>query len=292
VTAPGRLAPVRDLAGLAKVDPLAARRRLLPLPLSRLLSSTIGMHAGVFVLFIGFWYLCAYVLVDPDLRFLLPSPHEVINVAFLQPDNLRELLDGLALSARVAMTGLALAAVIGTALAILMSQSRLFERLVYPYAVLLQTVPVLALVPLFGYWFGFGFTSRVMVCVLIAIFPIIANTLFGLRSVDAGLHDLFTLHQAGPLARLLKLRLPAALPAAFTGLRISSGASVIGAIVGDFFFQQGQPGIGQLIYIYPKRLQSEMLFAAVILASALGLAVFLVFGSIARRVTAWHESSR
>lgn len=245
---------------------------------------------AVLVPLIALWYAGTYLLVDPDLRFLLPPPHAVVRVAFLDPDNRDELFQALGLSARVAMTGLAFAAVIGTFFAVVMSQSRLLERSFYPYAVVLQTVPILALVPLFGYWFGFGFVSRVLVCVLIAIFPIIANGLFGLRSVDPGLRDLFVLHRAGPVARLFKLHLPAALPAMFTGLRIASGGSVIGAIVGDFFFQQGQPGIGQLIYIYPKRLQSEMLFGAVILACLFGLVVFGVFGVIARRVNAWHES--
>ncbi len=245
---------------------------------------------GVFIFAILVWYLISLLVIDEGRRFLLPTPDAVVQVAFLDPVNLRELMAGLGLSARVALTGLALATVLGLALAMLMSQARWLEKSLYPYAVVLQTVPILALVPLLGYWFGFGFESRVLTCVLIAIFPIVANSLFGLRSVDPGLHQLFSLHGADRLTRLLKLQLPAALPAIFTGLRISAGAAVIGAVVGDFFFQQGQPGIGQLIYIYPRRLQSEMLFAAVILASLLGLAVFWLFGLASRRVTAWHAS--
>src|SRR6185503_8200595 len=117
----------------------------------------------------------------------------------------------------------------------------------------LQTVPILALVPMFGFWFGFGFASRVLVCALIGVFPILANTLFGLRSVAGNHHDLFTLHRAGRLTRLVKLQIPAAAPSIFTGLRIAAGLSVIGAIVGDFFFKQGQPGIGILIELYRQR---------------------------------------
>jgi NitT/TauT family transport system permease protein len=272
--------PVVDPTALAAQVQTAPRRRLW-----ELVPPTL-----VLLLVLGVWYAGSYLLVDPGLRFLLPPPHAVLEVAFLDADNLTELLGGLALSARVAMTGLATAVAVGVGLAILMSQARWLEHSLYPHIVVLQTVPVLALVPLFGYWLGYGYASRVLVCVLIALFPIVANTLFGLRSVDPGLHDLFTLHRAGRVTRLVKLQLPAALPAIFTGLRISAGLSVIGAIVGDFFFQQGQPGIGQLIYVYPKRLQSEMLFAAVILASLFGLVVFWIFGVLARRVTAWHES--
>ncbi|GHJ44285.1 nitrate ABC transporter permease [Catellatospora sp. TT07R-123] len=240
---------------------------------------------------LALWYLGSYVLIDADRRFLLPPPHEVVRVA-ADPDNLTELLAGLGLSAQVAGLGLLLAALLGLLLAALMSQARWIERAVYPYAVLLQTVPILALVPLFGFWFGFGLPSRVLTCVLIALFPITANTLFGLRSTDPALHDLFTLHRASRWTRLVKLQLPAALPSILTGLRISAGAAVIGAIVGDFFFQQGQPGLGQLIYLYPRRLQSELLFAAVGLASLLGLAVFWLFGAVARYATAWHDSQQ
>jgi NitT/TauT family transport system permease protein len=241
---------------------------------------------------IGIWYAVTYLVLAPDRRFLLPPPHAIVRVAFLDRANLAELLNALLLSATVAAIGLGIAVAAGMAAAIAMSQARWIERSCYPYLVVLQTVPVLALVPLFGFWFGFGLTSRVLVCVLVALFPIVANTLFGLRSVSTVHHELFTLHRAGRRARLLKLQLPAALPSIFTGLRISAGLSVIGAIVGDFFFKQGEPGIGILIDIYRQRLQSEQLFAAVILSSLLGVVVFWVFGLLSRRaVGAWHESA-
>jgi NitT/TauT family transport system permease protein len=240
---------------------------------------------------LGVWYGISYLLLSPERRFLVPPPHSVAEVGFGTPDNLIELLQALLLSGTVALLGLSIAFTAGTTLAIVMHQARWLERSLYPYAVVLQTVPILALVPLFGFWFGFGLPSRVLVCVLIALFPIIANTLFGLQSVEGSHHDLFTLHGAGRMTRLWKLELPAALPAIFTGLRISAGASVIGAIVGDFFFKQGEPGIGILIDLYRARLQSEQLFAAVILSSSLGVIVFWCFGFLARCVVGgWHAS--
>jgi NitT/TauT family transport system permease protein len=203
------------------------------------------------------------------------------------------LLDALWLSIRVAFIGLFIATLLGMLLAIAMSQARWVERSLYPYAVLTQTIPILAMVPLFGFWFGFGYVSRVLVVVLFCIFPIIANTLFGLRSVEQDHHDLFTLHDAGRLTRLWKLQLPAALPSIFTGLRISAGLAVIGAIVGDFFFKQGAPGIGILIDLYRSRLQSEQMFAAIIVSSLLGVIVFWSFGFLARRVVGgWHRSAQ
>jgi NitT/TauT family transport system permease protein len=251
-----------------------------------------GPPVAVFAVFIGIWYFVSYVLLDPQRRFLVPPPHAVVQVAFLQRDNLQELLNSLWLSTRVAFIGLAIAVLIGTALAVAMSQARWIERSLYPYAVLTETVPILAMVPLFGFWFGFGSVSRILVVVIFSIFPIIANTLFGLQSVDQEHHDLFTLHGASRLTRLWKLQFPAALPAIFTGLRISAGLAVIGAIVGDFFFKQGDPGIGILIDLYRSRLQSEQMVAAIILSSLLGVVVFWLFGFIARRVVgSWHESA-
>jgi NitT/TauT family transport system permease protein len=264
------------------------RRRRGPLDLLRLALPPFLLFAVV----IGLWYLVSYQILDTQRRFLLPPPHRIVEIAFLDRGNFEVLLRALALSAGVAMLGLAVAAVLGIGLAVLMSQARWIERAVYPWAVVLQTIPVLALAPLIGFWFDFGLFSRTLVCVLIAIFPIISTTLFGLRGVDRADHDLFTLYGSSRGKRLRKLEWPAALPAIFAGLRIAAGLSVIGAIVGDFFFKQGAIGIGQLMDIYRQNLRSEQLFGAVILASLLGLTVFWVFGWLAHRVVgSWHETA-
>jgi NitT/TauT family transport system permease protein len=255
----------------------------------------LALAVPPFLLFcavIGLWYLISYKVLDAERRFLLPPPHAVVETAFLDRGNLEALLRALALTAGVAMAGLAVAIVLGIGLGVLMSQARWVERAVYPWAVVLQTIPILALVPLIGFWFDFGLFSRILVCVLIAVFPIISTTLFGLRGVDRADHDLFTLYGASRWARLAKLMWPAALPAIFAGLRIASGLAVIGAIVGDFFFKQGQPGIGVLMEVYRQGLRSEQLFGAVILSSLLGLVVFWFFGWLARRVVgSWHETA-
>jgi NitT/TauT family transport system permease protein len=248
---------------------------------------------GSLAVAIGLWYAVSYLLLAPARRFLVPPPHQVLQVAVLDWTHLQPMLQALALTAQVALAGLAIAAALGITGAVVMSRARWLERSLYPYAVILQTIPILAIVPLIGLWFGFGFTSRIVVCVLIALFPLIANTLFGLQSVDRAHHDLFTLQKASGWARLRKLELPAALPAIFTGLRTSSGLSVIGAIVGDMFFKQGAPGIGTLLDVYRSRLQSEDLFAAIILASLFGVVVFALFTFLSRlAVGSWHASGR
>jgi NitT/TauT family transport system permease protein len=231
----------------------------------------------VFVGVLLLWSLASRVLLDADRRFLLPPPEEVLRKGLLDGANLAELLGALWSTTRVALVGLGIAMVLGVALAIVMSQARWVEYSLYPYAIVLQTIPILAVVPLLGFWFGFDFGSRVIVCVLVSLFPLITNTLFGLKSVDAGHHDLFTLYGASRLQRLWRLQLPAALPAMITGFKISSGLSVIGAIVADFFFRQGDPGVGRLIDIYRQRLATEQLMTALFLSSLVGLALFFGF---------------
>jgi NitT/TauT family transport system permease protein len=246
-----------------------------------------------FGVIIGVWYYISDVGLSPMRRFLLPPPNQVIQGGILTWSNLSQILDGLALTARAAGIGFGIAAVLGISLAIVMSLAKAFERSIYPYAVILQTIPILAIVPVIGFAFGFNFRSRVLVCVMISLFPIITNTLFGLLSVDHGLHDLFSLHGAGRLRRLWKLQLPAALPNIFTGLRTSAGLSVIGAVVGDFQFLQGQPGIGALIQLYSNRLEPDQLYSAVLITSLFGVCVFSLVGFVSHRVIgAWHESAR
>ena len=242
--------------------------------------------------FVGIWYLLSYGLLEPRRRFLLRPPHEVVQVGFLDWDNFSDILESLWSSTKVAMIGLAIAICIGLILAIMMSQAKIVERAIFPFMVTLQSIPILAIVPLIAFWFGTGQRSRVVVCVIISLFPIIVNTLFGLQSADRGLHDLLTLHHADRVTRMRKLMFPAALPAVFAGLRISAGLTVIGAIVGDFFFGKGDAGIGQLLRRYANQLAGEELLAAVIMSSALGVTVFLSFGWLQQRaIGRWHETT-
>lgn len=246
---------------------------------------------------IGFWYFVTYVVLKPNRRFLMPAPHEVLMDGFLGTDRrgnavIPMLWNALVRSGTVAAIGLGVAIVIGVTTAVLMSQSAKIERAIFPYQVMLQAIPILALVPLIGFWFGYSTMPRVIVCVLIALFPIIVNTLFGLQSAERGMHELFTLQHASRLTRLRKLMFPAGLPAIFAGLRISAGLSVIGAIVGDFFFGQGTPGLGQVLKRATSNNESELLFAAVVVSCAFGVAVFLFFGWLSKRVTGrWHDTT-
>ncbi|MGO3187102.1 ABC transporter permease [Corynebacterium variabile] len=250
--------------------------------------ASVLLPLAVLAVVVAVWYLVSYVFLDESRRFLMPPPNQVVTEGLFGP-NAGEMWQALRQTTKIAMTGLLIAAVIGIVWAIVMAQSKRAETALFPYAVFLQCIPVLALVPLIGFWFGFGFSARVFVCVLIALFPMVSNTLFGLQSVDPGMRDLFALHKPSRLTVLRKLEMPAAMPSIFVGLRTSGGLAVVGAIVGDFFFKQGTPGIGVLLDNYRSRLQSPDLFAAIILASLLGVVVFLVFGLIGNRVVGrWY----
>ena len=253
----------------------------------------------VFGLFIGFWYLLSGVLLPPQKRFLLPTPHEVINEGFLvwrtgESRGFQPILLSLWDSAKVALIGLVITIIVGMALAILMSTSRWLERSTWPYLVAVQSAPVLALTPLIRALIDGAQKQRVLVVVLIAVFPIVSNTLFGLLSADKSQHELFTLQGASRWTRLAKLQFPAALPNIFVGLRISAGLAVIGAVVGDFYFRQGGVvGIGAQIDVYRNRLWGAELITAIIMASALGLVVFLFFGWLSRAaIGKWHITTR
>ena len=266
---------------------------------SRVRASDVIGPAVVFVLFIGFWYLLSTTLLPEQKRFLLPTPHKVLNEGFLtwqvgEQRGLYPILRSMWSSIQVALIGLMITIIVGTALATAMATRRWVERATWPYLVALQSAPILAMTPLIRALIDGVQTQRVLVVVLIAFFPIVNNTLFGLLSVEKSQHELFTLHGASKWTRLTKLQFPAAMPNIFVGLRISAGLSVIGAVVGDFYFRQGGVvGIGAQIDIYRGRLWGSELVAVIIVASLFGLVVFIVFGFLSKKaIGKWHTTTR
>ena len=259
----------------------------------------LGLRGGswwkvllILALLIGLWYVWAAVEAHNGLSFLVPYPHQVWTGGFENAESRSALLSALWHSVQVTFIGLAIAIVIGVVWAMIMAQARWAEQALFPYAVVLQCIPILALVPLIGGLEGTGFKARLIVTVMIALFPMVANTLFGLQSVDKGQRELFQLGGASRLTTLRKLQLPAAMPAIFVGLRTSAGLAVVGAIVGDQLFQRGTPGLGALIQLDNSRLLGPQLWAAILTASALGVVIFILFGLLGRLVVGrWHDFS-
>ena len=253
----------------------------------------------MFGVFIGIWYLYSTLAFEQAFqrRNALPYPHEVVEDGFLPlwdpRQGTREILGYMWPTVKVTLIGLGISIVVGVIIAVIMNMSKYFERAIFPYAVIAQTIPILAITPLLTQVFGDRLGVRLAVVFLIAVFPIITNTLFGLQSTDRLHHDLFTLNKTNRWTRLWKLELPTAIPALMTGIRISSGLAVIGAIVADFFFNQGDKGIGYFIRVRQQAAADRPdMLAGTITASLFGVVMFLIVGAItARAIRDWHDSA-
>ncbi len=227
-------------------------------------------------------FLIATLLAELAIRtlavspLLLPSPSAVGRAAWIYSGTL---WPALATTAGAVVAGLAASTVVGILAAIALASSRWVERAFYPYAIFFQIVPIVAIAPLLVIWFGYGWRAVVAAAFIVSVFPVIANTLAGLRAVDPALLDLFRLYGAGRRARLVKLELPWALPNLFTGLRIAAGLAVIGAIVGEFV---GGGGIGVVILEAMRQQRTDLVFAAILHASLLGLLLFAAVDGISR----------
>jgi NitT/TauT family transport system permease protein len=246
--------------------------------------------AIAFVILITVWQL-AVVIFKPQ-PFILPSPLNVVEAFQERGDRL---LSASWITFRGAALAFIASSLIGALVALLLVSVPFLYKGFFPYTVVLQAVPVVAVAPIIIIWFGVGLPAVVAIGVIIAIFPVIANTVIGLRSTDAGLKQLFQLYDATPWQTVFKLRLPAALPYFFTGLRIAAGSSVIGAIVGEYIGGMAgtKGGLGFLVIELSRRLQMSSLFATVLCAALLGILFFGVVSYFSNLfLKNWHESAR
>ena len=219
---------------------------------------------------VGVWQAATQLLGVQ--RYLLPSP---LHVGEAITEKFSVLLGAAMLTGVAALLGFVASLIVGVGVAVLFSMSRWVRAGFYPYAIFLQTVPIVAIAPLIVVWCGYGLQSVVLVAFIVSLFPIITNTTTGLLAVDRDLLDLFELYNARPAARLLKLKLPASIPYLVAGAKISAGMAVIGAIVGEFFLGFGSRfGLGYLIMQSSSQMKTDELFAAVLASTLLGLLVF------------------
>lgn len=238
---------------------------------------------GVLFLFLLSWEVSVRLYALPS--YLLPAPSAVLEAA---REHQALMLRASLLTAAGALGGFVASLVLGVLLALVFSQSRWIERSLFPYAVFLQTVPIVAIAPLIILWFGTGFQSVVLVACMVSIFPIITNTTAGLTHVPRPLLELFEVHNASRVQVLFQLRLPYSLPYVVTGARISSGLSVIGAIVGEFFagFSTQHQGLGYIIIMTSGQLKTAWLFASILASTLLGWLIFSSVGWLGDRLTA------
>jgi NitT/TauT family transport system permease protein len=222
--------------------------------------------------------------------YLFPKPSDI--AATLISD-WPTLLTALGMTLRVALQAFAAAIVIGTLIAFLFVQSRAIEKSFFPYAVLLQVTPVVAIAPLIIILVKNTQLALTICATVVALFPIISNTTLGLRSVDPGLANLFRMNRAGRLQTLFRLRIPSALPYFFGGLRISSGLALIGAVVAEFVAGTGGRSAGLAYEILQSGFQLDIprMFAALFLITLAGVGLFTLMTALSKLALGqWHES--
>jgi NitT/TauT family transport system permease protein len=223
--------------------------------------------------------------------YVLPGPLAV--AASLWTDG-PSLLGSLLVTLRVTLAALAAAAILGGAIALLFSMSRVLELSLFPYAVILQVTPIVAIAPLIIIWVREPFLALLVCAWIVAFFPIVANTTVGLNSADRNLLALFRLYGASRGQTLRYLKLPTALPYFLTGLRISGGLALIGAVVAEFVAGTGgaETGLAFRILEAGYRLAIPRLFAALFLLSLTGIVIYLVLDLLSRLLLRhWHESA-
>jgi NitT/TauT family transport system permease protein len=186
--------------------------------------------------------------------------------------------------------GFALSVVIGIPLATVIVFSRLAERILYPPMIASQAIPKVAIAPLFVVWMGFGVLPRVWIAFLIAFFPVVIDTVIGLRSVQPEMLQLGRSMGGGSLRVFLKLRLPNALPNIFAGLKVAIALAVVGAITGEFVGSQA--GLGYLLTSASGQMDTALVFAVLVTISVIAMVLFMIIEAVEKLVIPWHSSMR
>jgi NitT/TauT family transport system permease protein len=204
---------------------------------------------------------------------LLPTPRQCAMAAF---DNRAALIRGIYSTGVAAVVGLTAAITIGALVSIIFSQSRRLRLALFPYVVLLQTVPIVAIAPLLIIWSGYSLRTVVMATVIVCLFPIINSVTLGLMSVDRDMSDLFQLYGAGRFQRLWRLQIPSAISHLILGAKTSSGLAVVGAIVAEFFVGNGTDydGLGTLMTKWQGLAKTDAIIGAIFSSTILGVAMF------------------
>jgi NitT/TauT family transport system permease protein len=265
----------------------AVEERILGIPKSRWPGILAPLAMGA--IFLGFWEWIVWYREVP--HYILPGPVSIFTTLVT---DWATLSGALWVTLRITFAALIAAVSVGVALAILFTQSKWLERSLLPYAVILQVTPVVAIAPLIIIWVGDVNLSLLICAWIVAFFPILSNTILGLNSADHNLVSLFQLYGANRWQTLRYLRLPAALPYFLGGLKISGGLALIGAVVAEFVAGTGGTASGLAYRILESGYQLKIprMFAALLMISMSGIAIFLVTSYIAHRLLhRWHESA-
>jgi len=258
--------------------------------LKKLISADVFAPIAVGIVVLFLWDILVRVMHLPP--YILPGPILVFQTLI---SDLNELFPSLLITLQITIVAFTAAAISGLLMAILFAQSKWIERSLFPYAVILQTTPIVAIAPLIILWLKNNTFAALVVCAwIVAFFPIVSNTTLGLNSVDRNLLNLFELYKASRWQTLLYLRLPSAMPYFLGGLKISGGLALIGAVVAEFVTGTGgaKSGIAYRILISSYNLQIPRMFAALFLTTGLGVLIFVGLSTLSDFILSkWHESA-
>lgn len=246
------------------------------------------LRALPFIGILGFliiWEVAVMLFKLP--AYLLPRPTEIVRTLIEEWDSLQS--NGM-VTAYEMILGYVLAVVIGVPLAIGITASPSFDRFITPILLFFQTVPKIAIAPLFLVWFGVGTMPKVLVAFLISFFPIVIDTAVGLRSVSLEMIDLARSMGATRMQIFTQFRLPTSLPYLFSGLKVAATLAVVGAVVGEFV--GADRGLGYILLVANSNLQTALLFATIVVLTALGLLLFYAIEILEHFMIPWHVSRR
>jgi NitT/TauT family transport system permease protein len=251
----------------------------------RTLMSAWARPVLLVALLIVLWQVVIWVFRIPP--YLIPAPGKVVGQLVEQwPTLLRQAVP----TTWATLGGFALSIAFGIPMALVIAYSRTVESYVYPLLVFSQSVPKIAIAPLFVVWFGFGLIPKVISAFMLGFFPVVVSTVMGFKSVDADMIDLARSMKASRLATFMRISLPQALPSIFAGLKVSVTLAVVGAVVGEFVGSNS--GLGYLLQIANGTFDLPLMFAALTVLSAIGVLLFVAVDVVERWTIPWHVSHR
>jgi ABC-type nitrate/sulfonate/bicarbonate transport system permease component len=210
---------------------------------------------------------------------LLPAPTDIVDRFF----KTTTLWYHTGFTVLEALAGFLISAILGVSLSAGIVHSRFLERGVFPYVIVSNAIPIIAIIPLLTIWFGFGIAPKIMICAIISFFPIVTNTTRGLKSADRRIIEFMRSINATRSEILFKVQLPSALPFIFASFKIAASLALVGAVVGEFY--SSDLGLGYLIITSATQLRTDLLFVAIAVLAALGVGSFTLFGYLERKVT-------
>jgi NitT/TauT family transport system permease protein len=237
------------------------------------------------ILIVGAWELAVRGFSLP--QYILPAPSTIIHDG---AGSLTRLLENAASTGGVMVAGFLIAILLGIPLALAVASFPFLERTVYPWLLMLQMVPKVAVAPLFIVWFGFGIAPRLLVVFLLSFFPVLINGIAGFRSLDKNIINLVKTTGASGSVVFWRVTLPSALPQIFTGLKVGATVAATAAIIGEFVASDN--GLGYLLLEYNGQLETAKVFAAIAMLSAMGIALYYAVELSERLIIPWHHSAR